>query len=267
MISFRKVIAPRNRGILLDAVVFLSQLALMRILVRLLGDLIHEAREDATAKVEAALFCLGLCFLQPIGVLLKRRRVSQRHADEEYVYSKSVNNFGCYYLIAQLILMDAGISFILEVFGKRHSYLIDSVWLGQMLVALSLAFVNLRIIRLYLTPPGRKPLLKFFGSPQSEMLGDLCLFLNMILWQMFWGFLMSFRETSITDELIWAPLFIPAKGYPILQQLGALGLAFFIFYIPPRSIYLFEDRRRKITWLMMLLANTPVILRILFSRS
>lgn len=267
MIDFRKISAPQNRGILLDVVVFLFQLALMRILVRLLGDLIHEAQEDATAKAEAALYCLGLCFLQPIGVLLKRRRLSQRHADEEYAYSPFVNNFGCYYLIAQLILTGAGISFIFSIFGNPH--VLDSVCLAQLLVTLPLALVNLRIMSLYLTPPGRKPLWKFFESPQSEMLGDVCLFLNMILWQMFWGFLMSFasRHSTITDELIWLGLFIPDKKNTIIFQLGSFILAFFIFYIPPRFIYLAEDKHPKVTWLTMSLANTPVILRIIFSKS
>jgi hypothetical protein len=264
MMDFRKIIAPGYRGILLDAVVFLFQLALMRVLVRLLDDLIREAQEDATAKAEMALFCLGLCFLQPVGAMLKRGRISQRRADEEDAHSQLVKNFGCYYLVSQLILMSASISFIMGVFGKPH--LLDSVWLGQLWVALILAFVNLRIMSLYLTTPGRKPLLKFFASPQSEMLGDLCLFLNMILWQMFWGFLMSFKESSMTDELIWVSFFIPQKGYTIIAQLGWFILAFFIFYIPPRFIYLVEDKHRKVAWLTMSLANMPVILRILFGR-
>jgi hypothetical protein len=262
MIDFRKTLAPANRGLLLDVVVFLFQLALLRILVRLLDGLIHKAQGDATAKAELALFCLGLCFLQPTGALLKRRRISQRRADEEDAYSQLVKNFGCYYLIAQLILISASISFIMGVFGKPH--LLDAVWLGQLSVALILAFVNLRIMGLYLTPPGRQPMLKFFASSQSERLGDLCLFLNMILWQMFWGFLMSFKESSVTDELIWASLFIPQKGYTIMARFGWFILAFFIFYIPPRFIYLVEDKHRKVTWLTMLLANTPVMLRILF---
>jgi hypothetical protein len=265
MMDFRKILAPRNRGLLLDAVVFLFQLMLMRVLVRLLGGLIDEARADAAAKAEVALFCFGLCFLQPVGAMLKRRRRSQRHADEDYDPSRLVKDFGCYYLIAQLILMGAGISFVAGLFGKPQ--LLESVWLGRILLTLCLAFVNLRFISLYLTPPKRKPLSKFFASPQSETLGDLCLFLNMILWQTFWGFLMSFKETSITDELIWVTLFIPAKGYSILYQLGSFGLAFFVFYIPPRFIYLVEDRHRRVTWLMMWLANTPVILRILFGRN
>ncbi|MDT7604575.1 MAG: hypothetical protein QOF61_2572 [Acidobacteriota bacterium] len=265
MLDVRKIIAQQNRGILLDVVVFLFQLALMRVLVGALADLIREAQEDATAKAEVALFCLGLCFLQPVGAMLKRRRLSQRRADEENAYAQVVKNFGCYYLVAQLILMGAGISFIMGVFGKPH--LLDSVWLGQLLVALPLAFLNLGIMSLSLTPPRRKPLSKFFASPQSEMLGDLCLFLNMILWQMFWGFLMSFRASSITDELIWVSLFIPQKGYTILAQLGWFILAFFIFYIPPRFIYLVEDKHRKVAWLTMWLANTPVVLRILLGRS
>jgi hypothetical protein len=92
-IDFRKIIALRYRGILLDAVVFLFQLALMRILVRQLGELIHDAHEDVAAKAELALFFFGLCFLQPVGAMLKRRRVSQRLADEEYEYGRLITRW------------------------------------------------------------------------------------------------------------------------------------------------------------------------------
>jgi hypothetical protein len=145
MMDFRKIIAPANRGLLLDAVMFLFQVALMRILVRLLDALIHKAQEDGTAKAEVALFRLGLCFLQPVGAMLKRRRISQRRAEEEYARSQLFKNFGCYYLIAQLILMSAGISFMMGVFGKPH--LLDSVWFGQLLAAwLTMCLANTPVV-------------------------------------------------------------------------------------------------------------------------
>jgi hypothetical protein len=37
-----------------------------------------------------------------------------------------------------------------------------------------------------------------------------------------------------------------------------------LVYFPPRMFYLAEDVDRPRTWLTMLLANSPVILRVLF---
>lgn len=116
-----------------------------------------------------AMYCGALVFLQPVGAILKRRRVSQRCAGEDHTRAKFVNDFAYFYLVSQVILMGAGISFLMGLFGQRH--LLDSICLGQAALALLLGFVNLMIINLYRTPPNRKPLLKFFDSPQSDF-GD-----------------------------------------------------------------------------------------------
>ena len=43
------------------------------------------------------------------------------------------------------------------------------------------------------------------------------------------------------------------------------GIAALLVYFPPRIFYLAIDQHRKITWLMMLLANFPLILAIVFN--
>jgi hypothetical protein len=47
-------------------------------------------------------------------------------------------------------------------------------------------------------------------------------------------------------------------------KLYIAGIAALLAYFPPRIFYLVIDQRRKITWLMMLLANLPLILAIVF---
>ena len=74
MSDFKKIFAHKNRGWLLDVVVFFFQLILLLILTRLFADLLRQAKADIFAQVAVILFCLGLAFLQPIGALLKRRR-------------------------------------------------------------------------------------------------------------------------------------------------------------------------------------------------
>jgi di/tricarboxylate transporter len=117
----------------------------------------------------------------------------------------------------QSVLMATATSLILTVFGRREKYIVVSIY--PLLAAVPLAFVNVAVMSLYLLLPKRKPLLKFFASPQSELIGDICLYLNMILWQTFWGILMGFSYatgSSVWGELGWASLFLLKKDFTIL---------------------------------------------------
>jgi hypothetical protein len=74
----------------------------------------------------------------------------------------------------------------------------------------------------------------------------------MIGYQAFWGLLMH-DLTSDYDSII-----------------GRLAMFIFsalLIYFPPRLFYLAEDGKRPVVWLTMLLANLPVILRILLVTS
>jgi len=91
----------------------------------------------------------------------------------------------------------------------------------------------------------------FLLSRQSENLGDLCLFLNMILFQVFW------------NMLTFAPLGHPSSLLEFGGRLFFLCFIALLIYFPPRMFYLAEDINRRRTWLTMLLANSPVIIRVL----
>jgi hypothetical protein len=238
----------------------------MRVLASLLADLIVRAKEDVIAKGQMAVFCLSLCFLQPIGILLKRYQVTHLNPDTEAAYDKVVYSFGCYYIVSQVIMIGAATSFLMAALGQHH--VLDTVCFGQLFVALSLAILNLWIINLYVTPLTHKPFHRLLESRQAELLGDLCLLLNLILWQMFWGFLMwNFFQPSpapINEELLWISPFLPQPEYTTLAKLGWFLGSVFIFYIPQRFIYLIDERQYRLTWLTILLANSPVLFRILF---
>jgi hypothetical protein len=90
---------------------------------------------------------------------------------------------------------------------------------------------------------------KFLDTPQAESFGDLCLFLNMIGYQAFWGLLMADLP----------------HDYPTISgRLSMFAFAAVLIYFPPRLFYLAEDGKRPVVWLTILLANSPVLLRILF---
>jgi hypothetical protein len=70
-------------------------------------------------------------------------------------------------------------------------------------------------------------------------------------------------------QVFWNMLTFAGLGPPsgVLEFGGRLFFLCFIallIYFPPRMFYLAEDIHRPRTWLTMLLANSPVILRVLF---
>jgi hypothetical protein len=53
----------------------------------------------------------------------------------------------------------------------------------------------------------------------------------------------------------------------IVSRLSMFIFSALLIYFPPRLFYLAEDGNRPVVWLTMLLANLPVILRIVFVSS
>jgi hypothetical protein len=85
---------------------------------------------------------------------------------------------------------------------------------------------------------------------RSDILGDVCIFLNMILYQVLlnWATLIfpGFHEGKFVDR------FIPLIVFALL------------IYLSGRIFFLVEDMHRRRTWLTILLANSVIILRVIF---
>src|SRR5688572_30056764 len=121
-VDFRKLLAPRNRGILLDIVVFAVNLILMGLLTRLSKALIDEAETDILAKATIGVYFAGLFFLQPLGPVLKRWSFHQQHKFE------SASGAGClllglmfFYLIMMLLISSTATIILSEVFFEPGS--------------------------------------------------------------------------------------------------------------------------------------------------
>lgn len=249
MIDYKKIFAPENRGILLDAIVFLVNTVLMIVLSRNLANLLGQAKRDTVARWAVILFCLALSFLQPLGALLKRRRAHERKPDLD------MPSPGClfhplFYFLSKLLFLIAATALIVELVAGNNeleTWLFITLFLGVPL----LAGLNTAIVYFYFWKPKRAASLKFLQTKHAESLGDLLLFLNMICYQMFWGVLMA----DLTKDY---------SG--IGNRIFMFVFAALLIYFPPRLLYLAEDGHHRLTWLMMSLANTPVILRIFFSR-
>lgn len=264
MIGFRKILAHRNRGLLLDITVFVAQLILLRFLAQLALSFAHQAEEDRLAKIAVGLFLVGLFFLQPLGPILKRWSFHQHYPS----FDKDANGLRGLLLA---IYRFAYIIIIGTIFYLAYSYLIaafpDFQTEGAEKLAVAGAMVtsllNGIVIFRYFRAPGKAPRWKFLTSPWAEALGDICMLLNLICFQLLWGVYISSPQFWNTLHKITRQAsgqFLNAAS----SRLYVTMIAALLLYFPPRIFYLVIDQHRKITWLTILLANLPLILAVLF---
>ena len=247
--------AKANRGLLLDLVVFLANIFLMRLLTLQFIELFGRVSDETPA----AQFSLGLVFaamwlLPAAGAVLKRWHFHQRRnaptLDSQSTLAGCLFNplfYFCLNLVISSAVMTSLGSFL---FGRRG---LETPWVMVPMVFAIMILTTLQtwLIYRYFSPPKQPPKSRFLRSPRSEALGDVCLFLNMILFQVFWNL------------LTFADLGHPSGVGEFLGRLFLLSFIALLIYFPPRMFYLAEDINRPRTWVTMLLANSPVIVRVL----
>ena len=230
----------------------------MRFLTRLFIDLFSEvSAENPLAKLSLGLTFLAMWILPAAGAVLKRWHFHQRlKAQGKTAESAETGLAGClfnplFYFCLNLVLTSAVLTGLGDfLFGRR---LLDTaaVFIPLVFAGLILTIVQTFLIYRYFSTPKTPPRSQFLRSPQSEALGDICLFLNMMFFQIFW------------NMLTFAPLGQPSSILEFGGRLFFLSFIALLIYFPPRMFYLAEDINRRRTWLTMLLANSPVILRVL----
>jgi hypothetical protein len=262
-VNFKSILlAKTNRGLLLDIIVFLANVFLMHLLTRLFIDLGRQASEgDEIAQFSLAFCGLGMWVLPAAGAVMKRWHFHRRlQAHGKTAESSDTGLAGClfnplFYFCLNLVITSAILTgFGQLLFGKA---LLDNgaIFIPLVFAGLIFTIIQTFLIYQYFSPPKTPPKSEFLRSPRSEMLGDICLFLNMILFQIVW------------NTLAFAGLG-PPSGFPeFAGRLFFLCFIALLIYFPPRMFYLAEDINRPRTWLTMLLANSPVIFRVLFGMS
>ena len=255
---FANLFAKTNRGLLLDVFVFVVNVFLMRLLTRQFIDLFSQvSAEDPTAKLALGLTFLAMWILPAAGAVLKRWHFHQRlKAERNTIESEETGLAGClfnpiFYFCLNLVITSVIVASLGEFLVGRRGLDTAAVFIPLIFTGLILTIVQTYLIYRYFSPPKKPPRSEFLRSPQSEALGDICLFLNMILFQVFW------------NMLTFADLGHPSSVLEFGGRLFFLCFVALLIYFPPRMFYLAEDIHRPRTWLTMLLANSPVIVRVL----
>jgi hypothetical protein len=253
----QKLLAEENRGLLLDLVVFLLNLFLMRWLTGYAVALFGLANDGVPlAQFSLLLCCIAMWVLPAAGAVLKRWHFHQRQKTAEEPFEFESGAVGClfnpiFYFCLNIVLMSAIVTGVGQfLFGRRlmenGSYFLPLIFGG-----LFLTILQTYLIYRYFSKPQRPPRYEFLVQHQSELLGDVCIFVNMVLFQIVWN-LLSFSGLGR-----------PSGAAEFIGRLFFLCFLALLIYFPPRMFYLAEDIHRGRTWLMMLLANSPVIVRLL----
>jgi hypothetical protein len=250
------ILAKQNRGLLLDIFVFVLNIFLMQRLTRAFIDLFSlVSAEQPLAQLALSLVCVAMWVLPVAGAILLRWHFHQRLKEE----GKSVEDnaiAGClfnpiFYFCLNIVIMSA----IVAGFGQMliGDRLMDdgSIFLPLIFGGLFLTILQTVLVYRYFSPPQKPPRFEFLRRPESEMLGDVCVFTNMVLFQVAWNL------------LTFAPFGRPSGPAEFVGRIFFLSFIALLVYFPPRMFYLAEDIDRGRTWLMMLLANSPVIVRLL----
>jgi hypothetical protein len=278
--NVHNILAETNRGLLLDIVVFVTNLGLMGLMTNYFIEVIRRAGENERDAQLTILVCALLMFVLPAaGAVLKRWHFHQRQrirANQEKAVQRpsgrktaarllnpidpkssvaaGCSNLGClfswmFYFVLSIFLSAVVMSLLQSlIYGRKE--MSAGLFVPLVVVSFALCVFQTALVYRYFLPP-KKPVRPFLRDAKSEQIGDLCIFINMILFQVFWN--IAIREF---------PTLAATSFSNMAGNLFFLTFLALLIYFPPRIFYLAEDFNRPATWISMLLANMPTILRV-----
>ena len=236
---------------LLDAVVFLLNVLAAFVLAAPFERMIRGAVADDQAAMRWMFaFSVALFVLAPAGATLKRWHFHRRRTEAAPPSPAT----GClfnpivYFCLVTVIFAMVNAFVMQRLYGNREPS--GAVFVSGVLLGIALIIVHMVLVFRYFSRPRQPPRWAFMRSATAETLGDACLFANMLLFQLVWNAL-SFAGVGRPGGLV------DIVGRLLLFEFLAL-----LLYFPPRMFYLAADINKRGTWLMIALANVPVVARL-----
>jgi putative nucleic acid binding protein len=268
-VKTRPLFAYRNRGLLLDLTIFLFQLFLLRALTNLSLDFVHQAKDNAFAETIIGLFLIALFLLQLLGPILRRWSFHQHFPSfEEQLGALTglfLSFYRFFYIGSMAIMIYLACTYFGDAFSLGHSPSAETLEKIVVAAALVLPVISSIFVFKFFVKPKREPRWKFLMTPQAEALGDLCMFFNVVCFQIL--FSVYFSSSHFWNALHKTTRLATGTFDSLSGRLYIAAIAALIVYLPPRIFYLVPPasiRRRLLTWLLMVLANLPLILSIVF---
>ena len=246
---FRSLLHWKNRGLLLDLTVFVANVFLMRLLVKYFFNVAHAAAAgDKVAAVLIGGYCLALFLFAPIGAVLKRWQYHQQKHESDPTNSGLA---GClfnpiFYFCLMFVIFALIDAFAMQYISPEGQFSAGIV-LSSMLLGTTATIVHTWLVYRYFTPPKHPPASAFLRSPAAGLVGDVFIFVNMLNFQIIW------------NTLAMVPMGHPSGIEEFAGRLLVFSFIALLIYFPPRMFYLADDIDKGRTWLMMLLANSPIL--------
>jgi hypothetical protein len=255
----QRLLAESNRGLLMDLVALGVNLLGVTMLEGFFLGVLRRANASDPSAMRILFACsVALLFLAPLGATLKRWHHHQRMEGAPAAVTMQRLN-GClfnpiFYFCLVAVIFAAVNAFIMQgLFGRSEPS--ATVFVTSIFGGIALIITHTVLVYRFFSAPKQAPRSAFMRGPASAMIGDACLFLNMLLFQLIWN-LLSF-----------AGLGPPGGAVEFIARLLVLCFLALLLYFPPRMFYLSEDAGKPRTWLMIFLANAPVIARLLLGWS
>jgi len=265
MIEFRQILAYRNRGLLLDISVFLCQLVLIRVLTNLSLNFVGQA-QTVFANTAIGIFLIALFLLQPLGPILKRwsfhKHFPSFEKDLGALTSLFLSFYKFFYIGSMAIMIYLAYSYFAEAF-RSNVQNTDSLEKIVVAAAIVLPILGGFLVFRYFHKPEREPRWRFLMRPQAEVLGDLCMFFNVICFQIL--FSVYFSSPHFWNALHKTTRLASGQLEGMAGRFYLAAIAALIIYLPPRVFYLVPPtslQRRLVTLSFMFLANLPFIVSI-----
>jgi len=216
-------------------------------------DWLAQVGEDGTDRQVGVLLSAAL-ISQLLGALLKNGPLRSRLYQEKTSPSENRTNIiGClafagfilYIVVAAMALALSGLLSPVEAGGNTS----DFVWIGASIV---IGFLIASVVWHAASPP-EQPVASRPWYPIVELAADILLYISaLIITGLFWS--------------SWQQLVEPGfgAGFSIKALILVLGssVIFFVFYIPPRLLYMVEDYDNPLAWLRMWLVMLPLAWRV-----
>src|SRR5262249_2742164 len=140
--------------------------------------------------------CLNMWVLPAAGAVLKRWRFHARLKYEGKDIEGASILAGCvfnpiFYFCLNIVLVCVLIAGVDNLFFGERLRSNGFYFLPILFVALNLTIVQTFLIYRYFTPPKKPPRFEFLKSRESEILGDVFIFVNMTLFQVAWNLFTS----------------------------------------------------------------------------
>ena len=248
MKKFWQWLQDSGPGRWLDIFIFALNWFLLPMLATWFNGIVHRASagDEAAARW---LFVIGvaLLVLAPAGATLKRWHVYQRKQDGLGDPTASCLFSPIFYICLMFVVYAAVHAYIFQaVYGSNEPP--GGVFVGSIFGGMAICIVHTWLVYRYFSKPKEPPHSAFLRNPLSGKIGDVLIWTNATLFQMFWNLFVNLgfpRASSVGEAFARVPILI---------------FVALLLYFPPRIFYLARDRRAS-DWLWMLFANLPTILR------